>query len=150
MAAAVMIVLIVLMLVMAYLATKEISAWSAVLLALLILLCGLFLLFWKRLRVWSLQWQLRRRREAFDPHSLSICEEGVSTTVPSGTFLFRWHVVRSIVEHRDHVFFYVSKVEAYVLPKSAFVDAQEARRFVQTARRYHEEARRFVRTEDDA
>jgi hypothetical protein len=117
---------------------------------LLFLLSTFYFFFGKRLRRWSLLRSIRHNRQFFDPRTLEISEEAITTTLPSGTFGYRWHTIERIIEQPDHAFFYISRGEAIILPKRVFAHERDFEEFVDTARRHRAEARRFVRTEGPA
>jgi hypothetical protein len=93
---------------------------------------------------------LRRNPRFFDKRTLALSPEALTASDQSAANTVRWHAVERIIEQPDHAFFYISQVEAFILPKRAFADERQFEEFVDTARRYHAEARRFVRTEGQA
>ena len=116
----------------------------------LFLLSVFYFFFGKGLRRWSLLRNVHHNRPFFDPRTLEISEEALTITLPSGTFSFRWHTLERVVEQPGLAYFYISKVEAFILPKRVFAHERDFAEFVDTARRHRAEARRFVRTEGPA
>ncbi len=116
----------------------------------LFVVCLVFYFFWGTM---LLRLQLRSFRQNprfFERRSLEITPALIAARTESHAGSTAWHAVEWIVEHREHVFFYISKTEAYILPKRAFADERQYQEFLDTARHYHAEARRFVRPEDQA
>jgi hypothetical protein len=128
----------------------SLSAWVPGLFLLFFLLYTFLFFFGKRFRLWSLLRSIRHNRQFFDPRTLEISEEAITTTLPSGTFGYRWHTLERIIEQPDHAFFYISRGEAIILPKRVFAHERDFEEFVDAARRHRAEARRFVRTEGPA
>jgi hypothetical protein len=74
-----------------------------------------------------------RRRMTITPDTVTEAGELTVTTK-------KWAAVDKIVEDQRHVYFYVSALSAFILPKSAFPNEDAFRAFLETAERYHREA----------
>ncbi len=92
----------------------------------------------------------RRNPRVFEPKTMTVAQEGLKVSGPSGDSCTRWHALTWIIEHGEHAFFYLTDKQALIVPRRAFADGRQFEDFVDTARRYHAEARRLVRPEGRA
>jgi hypothetical protein len=76
--------------------------------------------------------------------------KGITATTRNGATTTFWHAVEHVIEDREHLFIYLEKTVAHILPRRVFADEQQFEVFVDTARRYHRAARQLLRTEAQA
>jgi hypothetical protein len=98
-------------------------------------------LFYRRL----LGWVLRRRlkdpayQKLLGGRKLEITPDGISLSWTAGNSTTLWSGVSKIIATEQHAFFYLSPVEAHILPKRAFPSDAAFWDFVETARRFRDE-----------
>jgi YcxB-like protein len=125
--------------------------WVVIALAVYFIVKNLMLtLFGTRLTVRNSLKAARRNPRIFEPKTMTVAPEGLKLSSASGDSCTRWHALVWIIEHGEHVFFYLTETQALTVPKRAFADGRQFEDFVNTARRYHAAARRFVRAEGRA
>ncbi|MBI3201482.1 MAG: YcxB family protein [Myxococcales bacterium] len=69
-------------------------------------------------------------------HQIELCEEGFHVEGRSGRAFVRWSAVVELLEVEAHVFLYVDRMMAYVIPKRAFASPGECARFVDFAKKH--------------
>lgn len=82
-------------------------------------------------------WVRRLPREdgaTLGPHELSLDEAGLRVTGRSGHSFVAWPAIVEIRETGDHLFLYVDRMMAYVVPKRAFASPAECASFAEFAR----------------
>lgn len=67
-------------------------------------------------------------------HQIELEEAGFHVEGRSGRAFVRWSAVVEVLEVEAHVFLYVDRMMAYVIPKRAFATAGDCARFVEFAR----------------
>jgi len=67
-------------------------------------------------------------------HELEVGEDGLHVEGRSGRAFVRWSAIVELRETDEHVFLYVDRMLAYVVPKRAFGDGAELERFLGLAR----------------
>jgi hypothetical protein len=72
---------------------------------------------------------------------LEITPDGLSITTVTATSTTKWSGVLRIVVAENHAFFYLSPIEAYMLPRRALATENEFREFVKKARHFRDEDR---------
>lgn len=73
---------------------------------------------------------------ALGRHQIELDETGFHVEGRAGRSFIRWSGVVEVLEVEAHVFLYVDRMMAYVIPKRAFASAGECARFVEFARRH--------------
>jgi hypothetical protein len=68
------------------------------------------------------------------PHRLTVDPEAITEATALREVRTRWAAVEQVVEAKDHLFVYVSGSTAFVVPRSAFGQPEEASRFVAQVR----------------
>jgi hypothetical protein len=74
------------------------------------------------------------RRTSIGPEGVAVRGEAIHTTVG-------WAAVRKIVLTQEHAFFYITTLEAIIVPRRPFASDEEFQEFAQTARDYRKMAR---------
>lgn len=69
-------------------------------------------------------------------HQIELSETGFHVEGRSGRAFVRWSAVVELLEVEAHVFLYVDRMMAYVIPKRAFAGSGECDRFVDFARKH--------------
>jgi hypothetical protein len=91
--------------------------------------------------------RLRSLRELFEegharwvlaPRRLTIGPEGFRVANYYFDSMNRWEQVWKIITTEDHAFFYVTPVQAQIVPRRAFPDGQAFDDFIALARQYHQ------------
>lgn len=67
-------------------------------------------------------------------HVLEVEDDGIRVEGRSGSSLVRWDAILDVRTTDDHVFMYVDRMAALVIPKRAFASADECAGFVERAR----------------
>ncbi len=83
---------------------------------------------------------LRQGKNAklLEPRQLTISPEGISQSSAHSAGITMWTGIEKIAVTEDHVFFYVSRQRAIILPRRAFASNQDFTHFVETAQGYFE------------
>jgi len=68
--------------------------------------------------------------------TLEISGEGVRQITPYVNSLIQWANFTEIVESARHIFFFLDRNHALIIPRSAFTSSEEAKVFVEGAQRY--------------
>ncbi len=88
--------------------------------------------------LWALRvWVRRLPREdgaTLGEHTLEVGEEGFHVEGRSGRSFVKWTAVVEVRETREHVFLFVDRMLAYVVPKRAFASTAECASFVDHAK----------------
>jgi hypothetical protein len=129
-----------------------VSVWNVLvgpgLFGILGLLLVLRFLFQRPLFLMRTKRRFRSSKLFFHKRRLLITPESVTQETPDSTLKITWRSVERIGQTADHAFIYISKVEAFVLPRHAFSQESDFREFVDTARRYFAASRVDRRREE--
>ena len=87
------------------------------------------------------EWSRRRqvmgipfsRNGTLGQHHLSISPVGIHETNPFGEQMRYWTGVTDVVEDKNYIYLFIDAMEAYIAPKRAFPNPEEALRFFATA-----------------
>jgi hypothetical protein len=127
------------------------SLWSLLILFLYVAVVA-YALFYRRIVASVLRRKLREPGFAklLGWRRLDVTSDGISITTATTNSTTKWSGVSRLVATEEHAFFYLSPVEAYILPKRAFGAQNEFWDFVETARQYRDEDRLRCRQLRDA
>jgi len=78
-----------------------------------------------------------KNKGMFGLQQVSLSSAGISTTSEARRSSSTWEVVERIESTEDSAYFYVSSVEAIIVPRRAFGDDADFEEFVEAGRRYH-------------
>jgi hypothetical protein len=71
---------------------------------------------------------------------LKISPEGISQSSADSAGITMWTAVEKIAVRKDHAFFYLTTLTAYILPRRAFAHDHDFTDFVETAQQYFDAA----------
>lgn len=81
-----------------------------------------------------------RNKGIWGRNRLTLNEDEMLETSAIGESRTLWTGVERIAQNKDYIFIYITAVSAFIIPKRAFKDNQEAEGFYSAARTYHEKA----------
>ncbi len=79
-------------------------------------------------------------KRALEPQRLEITPEGYTQRGELGATITLWKAVEKVAVTKDHLFIFLTKTTALIVPAHAFPDEWEFAEFAETAQRYHEAA----------
>jgi hypothetical protein len=82
-----------------------------------------------------------RSRWIVGPRRLRISPEGVYVGYEKYTSFASWPIIWFLGAGEEHLFLYISATEAFIIPRRAFADSEEAETFLKLAQRYGDEYR---------
>jgi hypothetical protein len=100
------------------------------------------LLYWRRIIAEQVKRFVKRpeNKRMLGWHSCSIGPEGVTATTKDTKTLILWSGVNDIVSTSDHLFMYVTKQNAIIVPRQPFASEQDFRRFAAAAQQFRNSA----------
>jgi hypothetical protein len=99
---------------------------------------------WQLFNRFRVKTLLDRRGSFLSPVEISLADDGVHWSNHRGEGRTAWHAVPRVVETKAHVYIFIDKAAAHVIPKRCFTDEAAINSFVSTARRYADAAQSAV------
>ena len=74
--------------------------------------------------------------------TFSICPEGLREEDANSTTSAKWSAIRKLQETRDYILFYMTRNQAFIVPKRALGDKGKAKAFWELAQKYWNDAQK--------
>jgi hypothetical protein len=104
--------------------------------------CVLMLIFWLFMRLWMFvalrisQWRSytsEKHRSVLCEHTITLSDDALVEVTPFSEGRNLWNGIYRVVDAPDYIYIFISLHLAHIIPKSAFPDAESARRFYERA-----------------
>jgi hypothetical protein len=104
--------------------------------------CVLMLVFWLFVRSWVFvvlrisQWRSytsEKHRSVLCEHTITLSDDALVEVTPFSEGRNLWSGIYRVVDAPDYIYIFISLHLAHIIPKSAFPDAESARRFYERA-----------------
>ncbi len=88
----------------------------------------------------ALWWLGRKSSSVLQPTGMELSAEGLRTRSSMAGFEYRWSGITDIVRTRDHLFLFIARRMAFIVPRRAFATADRFAAFCDAAIRLHQDA----------
>jgi hypothetical protein len=120
-----------------------VAQWAA-----LLGLPPLLFVFGPRCLDWANRKALRKDPRALGRCRIAITPQALETSAALGSGSTLWLGVEKIASTRDYALFYITPTLVHVVPRHAFEDEEDFKKFVDASRLYHDAAKSSQRTGD--